>query len=1261
MASHQDGTWQSGTTLHTRLETSRREALTARTSTGPPLVPLYTDPSAWEANSLLNEEGAPPLDTPLSLPHLCSNYYERVPRVSEGGRGVHSSPINSFPGAEVCAMVQSQASLSDSDTYLIIARTDGSVTVQPPPGSYLSQAGHEGLTLRIFSPPPPLDDKCPLPSVLLSPDLAAHATVGGKEDAGKEWRDNLVFATQGGVLLPPVAVAPHCSSDGWPKLESERGLLLVAASVCVGCVTLDGQGEKNYPYTPVPPTSVIRVLHLPKEALLVGGNFSITTTESPTYRPSTSLSSQKRGEDTIAFYDAYGKMVLNKKSEEPTLAEFLPPPRWLSSVILPTGVTVRALDVSSDGRYILASCSDARARVYLLQEEVITPPPLPPALAAMQAKEDTLFRELSSLKLTSATSFTRLPKAVSVHNEVMDGDDEKDEAVIKARAESVKDGEDARVAAKWASLPLPKEPFLVFTAAPPSADPLTAGKAQVPIASSSTPLIPGIPLNDSPIPLHLSWQWECRRVPTSPNDKLVAKAHGAALEETSGFLTGRAGSVPFSAPSTQSSSLPSSHLQHLGSHVLSTTGVFLWWNVMSHNTKSSSEAVRASAHQSCMQHIQRHPLPATVSLCSRSAAHHSFTPLTFPLSAVTTFPSPQSHVNTFSSTPPSPPLPSLARPFMLTGDTQGNVMAWEVPTMPLKEAVDGLEASSLGALLPIALIGKHTLHPSAASLDGLSSTGGSFTPEENDAGIASPPPSSAVTSLAISPCGAWGISGTSCGQVYMYQLANLGSKVVDLTPPKGGFSGMDSVTSLNNNMQLGMFGGKMSPMRGPLDHLHAARWDGVGAVKRVAFLRDAPNFAVCEVGLLGKEGESGQRGRTLFVYDLPTGSLACRLELEMSSEDMSSESETRMGSSLPHLMPSPPSSAPQWQSLPRGVLRFSSTPPPAFSVLPNEGHGYIMHLTHTSVSSILAATYPQVSAALYHLPYPVCSDPLNVPEIPFSLPPIVPHLPSILATDLLGTALKLCWTYAAESTYECLHALSLLSPHHARQGEGALDRSKNSEIAGAEGAVISSVRVGRGGQQRIASFSRSPTTSHPRIDPGGSGVFGRACLSTRVGMGLVGPDYLTSDPRPHKGPRSPCFSIPTSPRNKMWGGEVEEQMAGSINLCASSSPSLSSMRANLRIFPAASQAVNAVAITGRYVPGPGGGGGRALSESPPAFSTVRQVPLVPPLFSAERKVRGDHPFSGSESTMGTAELALLFSRQRGEGRAGRGGRIGRIY
>jgi hypothetical protein len=1243
VASHQDGAWQGSTTIHSHLETSRRAALSAPTSTGPPLVPLYTDPSAWESSNLSNEN-APTLDSPSSLPGLCSSYFEKIPKVSSGGAGVHSTPIPSSPGAEVSAIVQSNASAPDSNTYLVIARTDGSVTVQPPPGSHLSRAGHEGLTLRIFSSPPPLSEKSFLLPVLSTLDLAAHATIGG---GSKEWRDNLVFNNEGGVLLPPVTVAPNGATDGWSNMEDERGLLLVAASICVGCIDLEGKERNDSPYTPIPPTSVIRVLHLPKEALLVGGDFTISTTGCPSYRPSTSLSPPKIGGSAIV-YDAYGEIVVDKKSVDYPLVECLPPPRWLSSVTLPIGVTVRALDVSSDGRYILASCSDACARVYCLQDEVITPPPLPSALAALGAKEEKLLRELSKLKLTTASSFTRHSLSVTRHTDLMDDDDEKDEAVILARTVSVRDGEDARVAAKWASLPLPKEAHLLFTAAPPSIDPLTAAKAQVPLASAFSSLNSenGAALLDT-IPLHLSWQWECRRAPTFSDAKVVARAHDAALDETSRLVKDREGG----GPSTPSNLKPLSP-EPLENPFLSTTGVFLWWNVISHKTKSGT--VRASAYQSCMQHIQRHQLFPS----GRSGANHCFTPFPFPLSAAASFPS------QFYATVPALPFPSLTRPIMLTGDTQGNVMAWEVPTMRLNEA----EGSTTGALTPVALLGKHTLYPSAASLDPHTSNDGmfTFTPGGDETGTSPPTPSSAVTALAISPCGTWGISGTSCGQVYMYDLSNLYTREGNLTQLPKSEGKVDPIL-YSAYKQLGLFGGRLCRARGSLDHLHAARWDGVGGVRRVSFLSGAPNLAVCEVDCLGKGG-SGV-GRTLFVYDLLAGSLVCRVELEVSSED--GECEARVGSPLSYLMSPPPPSAPQWQSLPRGILLLSSlplfsSPSIASDVQSSQGHG--VHLTHLSVTSLLESAFPR-DASLCQSTAPSYKHPLGALEYLPSLHFGISSLPSKLATDLLATAFTLSRNYSSESSIECSRALAFLAPSHLLRHD--VSDFLPTEQTLAEAISLKSTsrlrvlsapirKTDNSSERRMLKASAAPSshssTSH--LDTRRAGVIEAASFSTRVGMGLVEQGYFASDTSIFKGPRSPSYSIPSSPRNKMWGGEVEEQMVASTNLTASSSPSLSSLRSKLRIAPAASQVINAVASIGRYVPGPGGGGGGDRSP-PKGFSATclkkGGTPFVPPLFSAGN-VDGD--IFKADSAIGTSELAYIFAQRRREGRAEREVRIG---
>ena len=216
--------------------------------------------------------------------------------------------------------------------------------------------------------------------------------------------------------------------------------------------------------------------------------------------------------------------------------------------------------------------------------------------------------------------------------------------------------------------------------------------------------------------------------------------------------------------------------------------------------------------------------------------------------------------------------------------------------------------------------------------------------------------------------------------------------------------------------------------------------------------------------------------------------------------------------------------------------------------------------------------------------------------------------------------------------------------------EGGVVQQQPEDTGGKEeeGGKVAGLGVSGGSTYRFrVSQSLPPATSY----------------TTRVGMGLVSPPL--SNPRPSVGKRSPTFSIPTSPRNKMWGGEVEEQMVSSIlPQPASTQEVLRRCSTSTAPHPIATSRVAAsVAASGKFLPGPGGAGGQlgpqqtfelqmSLARSKASArgimgGKVKGDTFLPP--SASRQ--GSQPFdTGNVTALGTTELAAVFSLQRGASR-----------
>jgi hypothetical protein len=76
-----------------------------------------------------------------------------------------------------------------------------------------------------------------------------------------------------------------------------------------------------------------------------------------------------------------------------------PPIRWVASCSLPIGVTVEAMAVSMDSRFLSITCSDATVRVYHLSPTIIRPPPLAPVYSdedMLAVKQQALLEEYAA-------------------------------------------------------------------------------------------------------------------------------------------------------------------------------------------------------------------------------------------------------------------------------------------------------------------------------------------------------------------------------------------------------------------------------------------------------------------------------------------------------------------------------------------------------------------------------------------------------------------------------------------------------------------------------------------------------------------------------------------------------------------------------------------------------------------------------------------------------------------------------------------------
>ena len=232
------------------------------------------------------------------------------------------------------------------------------------------------------------------------------------------------------------------------------------------------------------------------------------------------------------------------------------------------------------------------------------------------------------------------------------------------------------------------------------------------------------------------------------------------------------------------------------------------------------------------------------------------------------------------------------------------------------------------------------------------------------------------------------------------------------------------------------------------------------------------------------------------------------------------------------------------------------------------------------------------------------------PTLPAATGDVLQHLPTFAACAAASEA---------ASARDCGHALALLaalppaerraptstqqllralcappatSPSRRRQRAAASEASSQ-HTARLAASLVGSVSGGEtAGEEGVWGAAMGP---YREAGGGGAGSFAPlASYTARVGMGTLqlplavprGIGTLRSPRRDGTGRASPTHTLPTSPRNTLWGNDPVQQWRG-VRKEVSRGEGEGQGGA-----PAATQRVaHMVASAGRYVPGPGGAGG----------------------------------------------------------------------
>jgi len=416
----------------------------------------------------------------------------------------------------------------------------------------------------------------------------------------------------------------------------------------------------------------------------------------------------------------------------------------------------------------------------------------------------------------------------------------------------------------------------------------------------------------------------------------------------------QASSSSSSSPSSSSSSsnitrLPKNNPGHDGIPV--TVGCIVWWSV--DKSAPGGETTQARAAQENLRFAFRFPLslktlidspPLSSTATPRKALdtlNTLFTPLPFAPTSSCIFPNISSYHHISANA--TGMFPSASSPLLILGDEGGTVSAFEIGSPSATSASLSPRSMSPGALLSRGILGRHTLFPSLqASLSAdiknhqLSSSISSEneskdeTKEISSLSLTLPTSTTAavVTAIAISACCRWAVSGSSSGQIFIYDLrqalmtSDNGVAVRSSSDPLLSFpsisgngstvlgGGMKSSSSHSKMSGLGLVGGSLLTSinshfnqnnsqtgggRGGWQaeatseagvvlklpcHVLAARWDGNGVVSSLRMLLDVP-IAIAEVeewpttktGDLLLPAANIRTTTALYSYDVPAGSL----------------------------------------------------------------------------------------------------------------------------------------------------------------------------------------------------------------------------------------------------------------------------------------------------------------------------------------------------------------------------------------------------
>lgn len=196
-------------------------------------------------------------------------------------------------------------------------------------------------------------------------------------------------ASQAAQSRTQSAAASGKKADTAAASDGGAGRAASAAASFAAATSKADQSALDKAPTAIRPTGVLRIFHVPSEALIPR-----TGLATPSYVASDGYDGAAaawrragHGSNDQAPISAHGHRTHGAHSSSSSIGgdmlpvagmPYVPPIRWLASATMPHGVTVSKLEVSMDGRYVSATGSDAVVRVYHLHCSVISPPPSQP-------------------------------------------------------------------------------------------------------------------------------------------------------------------------------------------------------------------------------------------------------------------------------------------------------------------------------------------------------------------------------------------------------------------------------------------------------------------------------------------------------------------------------------------------------------------------------------------------------------------------------------------------------------------------------------------------------------------------------------------------------------------------------------------------------------------------------------------------------------------------------------------------------------------